>query len=379
MSSFEKASLKDITNNLDNRRIPLNGSQRAEKEGQGLYPYIGTNNIMGYIDDYIFDEKILCVAEDGGSWGQNQKCASIYNEKVWVNNHAHVLTAKSNLILEYLMYYLNHYDLNLHITGATRGKLTKKSLDSIQIPLPPLPVQQKIAAILDAADLHRQKTKTLIEKYDQLTQSIFLEMFGDPVKNEKGWPFKKLVELVTKLGDGIHGTPVYYDDGEYYFINGNNLEKGKIYFTDATKKVSKSEFLKHKRDLNRTTMLVSINGTIGRVAFYEDEKVMLGKSVCYFNLKTEELNPKFLFHIIQSDYFLNYAKSQATGSTIKNVSLKSMRNFPIPYPPLNLQLEFSKLMKNIEIQRLALLKSLQSSDNLFNTLLQRAFKGELVS
>jgi len=137
MSSFEKASLKDITNNLDNRRIPLNGSQRAEKEGQVLYPYIGANNIMGYIDDYIFDEKILCVAEDGGSWGHNQKCASIYNEKVWVNNHAHVLTAKSNLILEYLMYYLNHHDLNLHITGATRGKLTKKSLDSIQIPLAP--------------------------------------------------------------------------------------------------------------------------------------------------------------------------------------------------------------------------------------------------
>jgi type I restriction enzyme, S subunit len=379
MSSYKQVSLKSITNNLDNRRIPLNGSQRAEKEGQVLYPYIGANNIMGYIDDYIFDEKILCVAEDGGSWGHNQKCASIYNEKVWVNNHAHVLTAKSNLILEYLMYYLNHHDLNLHITGATRGKLTKKSLDSIQIPLPPLPVQQKIAAILDAADLHRRKTKTLIEKYDQLTQSIFLEMFGDPVKNEKGWSFKKLVELVTKLGDGIHGTPVYSDDGEYYFINGNNLEKGKINFTDATKKVSKSEFLKHKRDLNRTTMLVSINGTIGRVAFYEDEKVMLGKSVCYFNLKTEELNPKFLFHIIQSNYFLNYAKSQATGSTIKNVSLKSMRNFPIPYPPLNLQLEFSKLMKNIEIQRFALLKSLQSSDNLFNTLLQRAFKGELVS
>ena len=93
-----KVEVQEITNNLDRIRVPLNSMERAEKETNPIYPYIGANNIMGYIDEYLFDEKILCVAEDGGSWGYQQTCAKIYNEKVWVNNHAHVLTAKDNLI-----------------------------------------------------------------------------------------------------------------------------------------------------------------------------------------------------------------------------------------------------------------------------------------
>tara|TARA_B110000046_G_scaffold56689_1_gene63162 strand:- start:10 stop:432 length:423 start_codon:yes stop_codon:yes gene_type:complete len=133
---MRKLEVQAITNNLDRIRVPLNSKQRAEKETNPIYPYIGANNIMGYIDEYLFDEKILCVAEDGGTWGYQQTCAKIYNEKVWVNNHAHVLTAKDNLILEYLMYYMNYTDLTLYINGATRGKLTKSSLNSIQIPLP---------------------------------------------------------------------------------------------------------------------------------------------------------------------------------------------------------------------------------------------------
>ena len=72
--------VQEITNNLDRIRVPLNSKQRAEKEANPIYPYIGANNIMGYIDEYLFDEKILCVAEDGGSWGYQQTCAKIYNE-----------------------------------------------------------------------------------------------------------------------------------------------------------------------------------------------------------------------------------------------------------------------------------------------------------
>ena len=161
---------------------------------------------MGYIDEYLFDEKILCVAEDGGSWGYQQTCAKIYNEKVWVNNHAHVLTAKDNLILEYLMYYMNYADLSLYINGATRGKLTKSSLNNIQIPLPPIDQQKKIASVLDAADTYRQKTKALIEKYDELTQSLFLDMFGDPVSNPMEWEVNFLEQVTTKTVSYTHLT-----------------------------------------------------------------------------------------------------------------------------------------------------------------------------
>ena len=121
--NFER--LGDITKNLDSRRIPLNSEQRIAKSKKGLYPYIGANNIVGYIDEYIFDEKILCVAEDGGSWGTNQTCAVMYEGKTWVNNHAHVLVENGKANLDFLRCYLNLTNLNKHIKGATRGKLNK--------------------------------------------------------------------------------------------------------------------------------------------------------------------------------------------------------------------------------------------------------------
>jgi type I restriction enzyme, S subunit len=375
MSSFEKASLKDITNNLDNRRIPLNGSQRAEKEGQVLYPYIGANNIMGYIDDYIFDEKILCVAEDGGSWGHNQKCASIYNEKVWVNNHAHVLTAKSNLILEYLMYYLNHHDLNLHITGATRGKLTKKSLDSIQIPLPPLPVQQKIAAILDAADLHRRKTKTLIEKYDQLTQSIFLEMFGDPVKNEKGWEKYKvsaLIQAVKKIDRNFSNDEIDYVDISSIDNKSNRIVSTTKYLTDE--RPSRAQQILRKRDV----LLSMVRPNLKNIAINQFDDFIASSGFFVFRV-TNKLNHHYLFELLKTDSITNKLINITAGANYPAVRGTDIKNLLIPAPPLEMQVLFSKKIENLEEQMMFAIESLHKSENLFNTLLQRAFKGELVN
>ena len=117
---MKKFRLDEITINLDNLRKPLNSQQRQEISKKKMYPYYGANNLMDYIDEYIFDEEILCVAEDGGSWGYKERCSYIVNEKCWVNNHAHVLKAKENLNLKYLNHYLNYNDLNRKITGTTR-------------------------------------------------------------------------------------------------------------------------------------------------------------------------------------------------------------------------------------------------------------------
>lgn len=148
-----------------------------------------------------------------------------------------------------------------------------------------------------------------------------------------GWEVKTLKELTTILGDGLHGTPQYTINGDYYFINGNNLNNGVIEFKENTKRVSIDEFNKYKKNLTNRTILVSINGTLCNVAFYNGEKIILGKSACYFNLK-EGIDKNFIKYILSSDYFLEYAHKESTGATIKNVSLKSMREFKAPVPPL---------------------------------------------
>lgn len=173
---MKKYKIDEITENLDNRRKPLNNIERKKISNEKLYPYYGANNIMDYVDEYIFDEEILCVAEDGGSWGFNEKCSYIVNEKCWVNNHAHVLKAKKNLNLNYLCYYLNYTDLNSKITGTTRGKLTKSALNSIEVLLPNFDVQNKIVEILNKAQDLIFKRKEQIKYLDELVKSKFLKI-----------------------------------------------------------------------------------------------------------------------------------------------------------------------------------------------------------
>ncbi|MES2747361.1 MAG: restriction endonuclease subunit S [Bacteroidota bacterium] len=152
----------------------------------------------------------------------------------------------------------------------------------------------------------------------------------------QGWEEKTLKEITTHLGDGLHGTPKYTIDGDYYFVNGNNLIDGKIVFKENTKKVSIDQYEKYQKNLTDRSILVSINGTLGNVAFYNNEKIILGKSACYFNIN-DKVDKNFIKYNLSSSIFLNYANKEATGATIKNVSLKSMREYKINIPSLQEQ------------------------------------------
>ena len=152
-------------------------------------------------------------------------------------------------------------------------------------------------------------------------------------KKEVKWDKVKLAETVSLLGDGLHGTPIYNPNGVYTFINGNNLSSGFIIVKEDTKRVSVDEYNKYKKDLTDRTVLVSINGTIGNVALYRGEKCILGKSACYLNVK-KEYSRKFIYYVLTHPNFQNYAVSVATGTTIKNVSLKQMRDYEFFCPHL---------------------------------------------
>ena len=154
-----------------------------------------------------------------------------------------------------------------------------------------------------------------------------------PFDIPESWKWVRLKNIVSVLGDGIHGTPTYDEMGDYYFINGNNLANGKIEIKKDTKRIGINEYQRHKKPLDKNTILVSINGTIGNYAFYAGEPVILGKSACYFSLMFG-IDKRFICYLLNTDFFMKYAVKEATQTTIKNVSLKSMRMFPVPLPPL---------------------------------------------
>ncbi|EGO6517571.1 restriction endonuclease subunit S [Enterococcus lactis] len=182
----------------------------------------------------------------------------------------------------------------------------------------------------------------------------------------------KLQDVVDKLGDGLHGTPIYDNNGEYYFINGNNLDDGKIVFKENTKKVSREEYHKYKKDLNDRTILVSINGTLGNVAVYKNEKVMLGKSACYFNV-IENVNKDYIKYVIMSPDFKKYLEQHYTGTTIKNVSLKTMRNYTFKLPSENHQLLVSKILSSLDSKIELNNQIISNLEELASTLFKRWF------
>ena len=145
------------------------------------------------------------------------------------------------------------------------------------------------------------------------------------------WKEVTLGEVSSKIGDGLHGTPKYDDEGSYYFINGNNLNCGKIIIKDDTKRVGIEEFVKNQKELNEQTILVSINGTIGNVAKYNNEPCILGKSACYINV-VKEVDKEFIYYVLTSANFKRNITNEATGTTIKNVSLKQMREYKFNIP-----------------------------------------------
>ena len=312
--------------------------------------------------------------------------------------------------MKYLLWFVKtEYFINGGVKSFTgtagQQRINKDYLKMVLMPLPPLAEQKRIVekldnvlANIDELKANEEKLSILQKNFpDKLKKSILqsaiqgklteqlatddnVEDLLQAIKEEKerlikekkikkqkplpeiteeeipftipeNWKWIRLGEIVSILGDGLHGTPIYDESGEYYFINGNNLLEEKIIIKSTTKKVSQIEYEKYKKNLNKDTMLVSINGTIGNVAFYDNEKVMLGKSVCYFNL-LKNVNKKYLKYIFYSVYFIKYVNKMATGSTIKNLSLKAMNLFIIPLPPLAEQKriveKLDKLLADIE-------------------------------
>ncbi|MDB7367447.1 MULTISPECIES: restriction endonuclease subunit S [Enterococcus] len=160
------------------------------------------------------------------------------------------------------------------------------------------------------------------------------------------WEQRKLSEGTSKIGDGLHGTPNYSDNGDVFFINGNNLVNGKIVITKETKLVTESNQSKDDKLLNRDTILMSINGTIGNLAWYNNERVMLGKSAAY--LTVSNFDKKFIFSYLQTSTIKNYFLNNLTGTTIKNLGLKTIRDTTLFVPTLEEQQKIGSLFKQLD-------------------------------
>lgn len=281
------------------------------------------------------------------------------------------LTPKSEVIdLDYLFYATQNY--KFEGSGTSIPQLTVPILKKYKFPLPEMSHQKAIAVKFEKLDQLISLRKQQLAKLDELVKARFVEMFGDPVRNEKGWNTYALAEMCDGIGDGLHGTPEYDENGEYPFINGNNLIDGVIQINASTKKVNKKTYEKHYIKISQNAILLSINGTLGKIAFYNGEQVMLGKSACYCNLK-DEVNRIFVYKIMKTDAFAGYLEDNSMKSTIKNVGLKAIREYRLIAPPLSLQNQFAAFVERVDKQKQTVQQSLEKLELMKKALMQEYF------
>lgn len=178
-TNWKTSGLGEICDILDNKRKPVTRKDRVT----GEYPYYGATGILDYVNNYIFDEKLILIGEDGAKWGAGENTAFIADGKYWVNNHAHVIRPHRNLVLDnWIVYFLNTTDLSRYISGVTVPKLNQAKLREIQIPLPPVDEQKRLLKILDEVtgdvSVVKRNTKKKLDSLEELKNSILRKAFN---------------------------------------------------------------------------------------------------------------------------------------------------------------------------------------------------------
>lgn len=345
------------------------------------YPIYGANGKIGFYHTYTHEFPTILITCRGATCGT----INISEPKSYVNGNAMAL---DNLSSEVDMYFLKHFleyrKLDDVISGSAQPQITGQGLSKVKIPLPPLPQQQKIANILDAADALRQKDKALLAKYDELTQALFLDMFGDPVSNPKGYLLHLLGDHCTvKGGKRVpKEEKLVSQNTGFPYIKAGNIKSGKVtsknleYLLPITREKLK-RYTVEKGDVCITV----VGANIGDIGIVPEELHLANLTENANKILINDksiLNNAYLAKYLQMDFVQKNigAKTMAVG--VPKLALFRIEQIELLIPPINVQNQFAARIQVIEQQKSIAQRSLYKSEALFNSLLQKAFKGELV-
>lgn len=332
---------------LDSMRIPITATERKA----GKYPYYGANGIQDYVSDYIFDDELVLLAEDGGNFGSKERpIAYRVSGKCWVNNHAHVLKPKKEMNVDYLCYSLMFYNVEGIINGATRQKLTQSAMRKMKIPIRGMEEQLKIVEKLNKIISIKEKRKQELQYLDECVNARFVEMFGDPVSNSYGLPEATLPEL-GEFGRGVSKHRPRNDPqllgGKYPLIQTGDIANADLFISAYTSTYSEMG-LKQSKMWSKGTLCITIAANIAKTAILEFD-ACFPDSVVGFNAN-EKTNNIFIHYWFS--FFQAILEAQAPESAQKNINVKILSELKIILPDKGKQDEFVEFIKQIDKSKL---------------------------
>lgn len=326
-NGVEYKPLGDIVNILDSQRKPIS----KEKRIPGKIPYYGANGIQGYVKDFIFDGIFLLIGEDGSVINKDGSPVLNWAEgKIWVNNHAHILTEKKDIAsLRFIFFFLQTYDVTPVVRG-TPPKMTQQSLREIMIPVPPLPVQEEIVRILGKFTALEAELEAELEarrkQYEFYRDQLLT--FGDEVE----WkPLGEVCDYVDYRGK----TPQKTDKG-IFLVTAKNIRRGFIDYSTSKEYISKEDYatVMHRGKPEIGDVLITTEAPCGFVAQVDRPNIALAQRVIKYRSRNPELSNCFLKFFLLGKCFQEKLDKAATGSTVKGIKGSKLHKLTIPIPPL---------------------------------------------
>lgn len=368
---MRKVTLRSITK-IVTGKLDVNAGDK-----DGKYPFFTCAIKPHKINNFAFDNEAVLVA------GNGDLNVKYYSGKFNAYQRTYVIQKinEAELSMRYLYFFIETYLERLR-SGAIGGIIKYIKLGHLadaEIPLPPLEDQKRIASILTRAEKLIAKRKESIQLLDELLKSTFLEMFGDPVRNEKGWDFLELEKICDKIVDCPHSTPKYDNNTGYYCIRSSDIRNG---FLDLINTYQVDNPVFEQRIKRYSPQIGDVvysreGGRLGNAArILTTDKICLGQRIMLFKTNSEN-NSNYLWSLLESNAFKSKVKGLVGGGAAPRVNIKDLTKIFISRPPLEHQNEFSVIVEKIDYTKAHFQESLIELENFYGSLSQRAFKGEL--
>lgn len=346
---MEKYRLDECCEILDSQRIPITGADRVA----GEYPYYGANGIQDYVADYIFDDELVLLAEDGGNFGSKSKpIAYRVSGKCWVNNHAHVLKPKEMIDVDFLCYSLMFYNVDGMVNGATRQKLTQAAMRQMTIPKVEFSEQLVIVNKMKTVQGIIAARKQQLVELDILIKARCVELFGDPVTNPIGWPVHQLSEFIEFLTSGSRGWAQYFTDDGEYFITIKNVKNCRITLDDVQHIVPPDNAEAKRTKVQEGDLLISITADLGRTGVVTKEIAEHGgyinQHLTCIRVNKNKLNPLYVAYFMESEAGKSQFQSKNQSAVKAGLNFNSINTLRLLVPPLEQQNDFVSFVAQVD-------------------------------